>query len=713
MLPGRYRSTGIRHPGHTVCPSGLPLHVANGTPIQTYGPRNLHLSFNNRLYLAKLIIANVKRPLLGPPIHAHAHRLHPFGLYEFLRMPFGLKNAAQAFQRLMDTVLQGLNCVFVYLDDILVASSSEEEHIEDVRTVCNRLHDYGLVVKLEKCLFGVKTIDFLGHRITKNGSIPLPSKVKAIEDFPKPSTVKGLQEYLGMLNFYHRFIPHAATLLRPLHNALKKAKPKQIQWTEGMNRAFQSSKTALASATMVSHPMTEAEISMSSDASDKAVGAVLEQPAFFSKQLRPSETKYSTFDRELLGLYLTIRHFRFYLEGRHFTSYTDHKPLVGAMSKLSDPWSARQQRQLSYISEFSTDIRHIAGKTNVVADCLSRTTTDDGYSYLLTIIDRTTRWPEAIPINNTSTTECAKTLIRHWISRFGVPLDMTSDRGPQFTSALWTAIAEKLGTNIHHTCAYHPQSNGLVERFHRSLKAALKARLQGANWVDELHWVLLGLRTVPKEDLETSSAELVYGEPLTVPGEFFHKDAHQSPVPNIPFQTILQKIAPPPMLHHGYLPPNLSPTLKDSHFVFIRRDGHRGPLQRPYDGPFRVITPGDKTFLVIVVGREELISVDRLKPAHVDLTNPVPVSLPPRRGRPPQVTLNPQPPTPANSYNMVDLFPFLSVSRMMGKDSAIRETESFANMIHGSMCVVSWTTHDAGQLGGCSQGGGELLGILS
>ncbi|RUS81700.1 hypothetical protein EGW08_010562 [Elysia chlorotica] len=363
---------------------------------------------------------------------------------------------------------------------------------------------------------------------------------------------------------------------------------------------------------MLSHPMTEAEISISSDASDKVVGAVPEQYvngswqplAFFSKQLRPSETKYSTFDRELLGLYLAIRHFRFYLEGRHFAStshwhfrfylegrhfasYTDHKPLVGAMSKLSDPWSARQQRQLFYISEFSTDIRHISGKTNVVADCLSRTITD----------------------------------------------------------------AEKLGTNIHHTCAYHPQSkNGLVERFHRSLKAALKARLQGANWVDELPWVLLGLRTVPKEDLETSSAELVYGEPLTVPGEFFHKDAHQSPVPNINFQTILQKIAPPPVLHHGYLPPNLSPTLKDSHFVFIRRDCHRGPLQRPYDGPFRVITPGDKTFLVMVGGREELISVDRLKPAHVDLANPVPVALPPRRGRPPQVTLMQQtttsPPTP-------------------------------------------------------------------
>ena len=125
--------------------------------------------------------------------------------------------------------------------------------------------------------------------------------------------------------------------------------------------------------------MPDAEISVTSDASDNAVRAVLEQNVngswqplvFFSKQPRPRKTKYNTFDRELLGIYVAIIHFKFYIEGRYFTSYTDHKPLVVAMSKLSDPWTARQQRQLAYIYEFSTDIRHIAGKTNVVADCLS------------------------------------------------------------------------------------------------------------------------------------------------------------------------------------------------------------------------------------------------------------------------------------------------------------------------------------------------------
>ena len=138
----------------------------------------------------------------------------------------------------------------------------------------------------------------------------------------------------------------------------------------------------LADATLLTHPHPNASIALTSDASVTAVGAVLEQSiegswqplAFFSRQLRPAEQKYSAFDRELLALYLAIRHFRCMLEGRNFSAYTDHKPLVQAISKSSEPWTSRQQRHLSYISEFTTDIKHVPGKRNVVADCLSRPT---------------------------------------------------------------------------------------------------------------------------------------------------------------------------------------------------------------------------------------------------------------------------------------------------------------------------------------------------
>ena len=148
-----------------------------------------------------------------------------------------------------------------------------------------------------------------------------------------------------------------------------------------MLQAFNATKQALADATMPAHPQHGAPIALSMDASDTAVGGVLKQfvsdtwqpLAFFSRMLRPPETKYSAFDHELLAVYLDICHFRFFLEGRPFTIFTDHKPLTFAMARMADPWSAQQQHHWAYISEFSTDIQHVAGKNNAVADALSRT----------------------------------------------------------------------------------------------------------------------------------------------------------------------------------------------------------------------------------------------------------------------------------------------------------------------------------------------------
>ncbi|KAJ8417711.1 hypothetical protein AAFF_G00225540 [Aldrovandia affinis] len=144
-----------------------------------------------------------------------------------------------------------------------------------------------------------------------------------------------------------------------------------------------------------------------------------------------------------------------------------------------------------------------------------------GFTHLLTMVDRTTRWPEVVPLSGTTTAEVVRGFIGTWIARFGVPSDLSSDRGPQFTSQLWTSITQQLGISLHRTAAYHPQANGLCERFHRSMKAALKVDLQGNSWIDRLPWVMLGLRTAPKEDLLSSSAELVYGQALRVPGDFF------------------------------------------------------------------------------------------------------------------------------------------------------------------------------------------------
>ena len=157
----------------------------------------------------------------------------PFGLFEFLRLTFGLRNAGSTFQRLMDRVLAGLAFAFVYLDYIIIASPSMEQHQRDVEEVFRRLQAAGLVIKFEKCTFAVPEVDFLGHRVSASGFAPLPSRVAAIQKYPRPATVKQLLAFLGVFNFYRRFVPAAARILRPLTDSTR-GSPKAtaaVEWT--------------------------------------------------------------------------------------------------------------------------------------------------------------------------------------------------------------------------------------------------------------------------------------------------------------------------------------------------------------------------------------------------------------------------------------------------------------------------------------------------
>ncbi|XP_072906159.1 uncharacterized protein [Hemitrygon akajei] len=159
-----------------------------------------------------------------------------------------------------------------------------------------------------------------------------------------------------------------------------------------------------------------------------------------------------------------------------------------------------------------------------------------------------------------------KALIATWVTRFGVPAHITSDRGAQFTSSLWSAVASLLGTQLHHTTAYHPHLNGLVESFHRHLKLALMAHLKGPNWVDKLPWVLLGIRTAPKEDLHASSAKLVYGAPLAVPGEFIPAPRGKEEEPAAVLDRLRERLgnlAPVPTSQHGWTPIHVPKDLQD------------------------------------------------------------------------------------------------------------------------------------------------------
>ena len=252
----------------------------------------------------------------------------PFGLFEFLRMPFGLRNAGQTFQRFMDVVLQDIPHVIVYIDDILVATPDTDSHLKTLKTVCERLAQHGLALNYTKCSFGLSEIDFLGYRVDHSGIRPLPSKVEEINQYTLPGDKKGLLHFLGMVNYYHRFVPAVAKVLEPLHRAASAAKTNKtlIKWDQSLTQSFNNAKAALANAVKLVHPNLSAPIALSVDASNTAIGAVLEQKTshgwcpldFISVKLTPAQKNYSVFDRELLSAYEAVKKFRHFLEGRHF-----------------------------------------------------------------------------------------------------------------------------------------------------------------------------------------------------------------------------------------------------------------------------------------------------------------------------------------------------------------------------------------------------------
>ena len=150
----------------------------------------------------------------------------PFGLYEFVRMQFGLRNAVQAFQRFIDQVLRGLHFSYAYIEDLLIASHSSEEHL---RQVLERLQFHGLLINPAKCVFGASELEFLGHHVSSQSIRPLEQKVRAVRDFPQPTSRRQLRTFLGMINFYHLFLPHGAEILRPLNELLSHSRGKERQ----------------------------------------------------------------------------------------------------------------------------------------------------------------------------------------------------------------------------------------------------------------------------------------------------------------------------------------------------------------------------------------------------------------------------------------------------------------------------------------------------
>lgn len=297
------------------------------------------------------------------------------GHYEFIRMPFGLKNAPATFQRMMNNVLrEHINriCV-VYMDDILVFSTSLQEHMENLGKVLKTLEVANLKVSLNKSDFLKKETEFLGHVVTNNGIKPNPNKIRCIKEFPIPKDVKEIQSFLGLTGYYRKFIPSYAKIAKPLTMRLKKD---AIINTEDADyvQAFKKLQQILMSDMVLQYPDFEKSFTLTTDASNYALGAVLSQSngpiAFASRTLNRHEINYSTVEKELLAIVWAVKQFRHYLYGRKFELRTDHKPLIW-LANLKDP-NSKLIRWKIRLNEYEFDIKHVEGKDNKVADALSR-----------------------------------------------------------------------------------------------------------------------------------------------------------------------------------------------------------------------------------------------------------------------------------------------------------------------------------------------------
>lgn len=300
------------------------------------------------------------------------------GHYEYVRMPFGLKNAPATFQRVMDNVLKDLQnkICFVYMDDIIIFSTSLTEHIKNLKQVFLKLKEAGLKVQLDKSEFLCKTVEFLGHVVTPEGIRPNQKKIEAIQKFPVPKTAKEIKSFLGLIGYYRRFIKNFAQLTKPLTHCLKKGV--KIEHTPAFLNSFETCKKILMNDPILQYPDFTKEFNLTTDASNFAVGAVLSQGtigkdlpvAYASRTLNPAECNYSTIEKELLAIVWATNYFRPYLYGVKFNIITDHKPLQWLMS-LKEP-NTRLYRWRLKLQEYNYTITYKKGKLNTNADALSR-----------------------------------------------------------------------------------------------------------------------------------------------------------------------------------------------------------------------------------------------------------------------------------------------------------------------------------------------------
>ena len=609
------------------------------------------------------------------------------GLFEFVRMPFSLCNAPATFQRLMQRVLAGLEwrTCFVYLDDILVASRSFEEHLQHLREVFTRLRDAGLRLKPRKCSLLRDEVPFLGHIISTDGVRPDPAKIEKVQRYPAPTDATQVRQFLGLASYYRRFMPAFAKVSAPLRALTKKNAT--FQWTSECETAFTELKCLLTTAPVLAYPRfgPDRSFAFETDTSGVGLGAVLSQIqddgvihpiAYASRSLDKHERNYGISELETLGLVWAVRYFRPYLLGHPCVVYTDHAACLSILNSARP--SGKLARWALTIQEMDLTIKHKAGRENsneealcrnpidasvvsavsadsdqslfpdvtslldeqkndpelaamlcyiqegtlpddeksskrmvaeskqydvidgvlhfenshfpnrwcivvpeqlrpevlqeahagcfaghlaekkvydrlrrsvwwkgmkadvrrhcrsclvcasrkggkrtfkpplqpipvggpfhrVAVDILKLPLTSNGNRYVAVFMDYLTKWPEAFPIPDQRAETIAPLFLEHIVCRHGIPEELLSDRGANFLSNLIQEICQVLGVKKLNTSGYHPQTDGLVEKFNATLISMIaKSTSDGAEWDTRLPYVLFAYRASLQESTKES-----------------------------------------------------------------------------------------------------------------------------------------------------------------------------------------------------------------
>ncbi len=304
------------------------------------------------------------------------------GLFRYNRLVFGIASAPAIWQRTIEQVLQNIPMTQVILDDMIVSGRQTDEHLQNLQTVMQRLEQNGLRVNKDKCDFFKERIEYCGHVIDKDGLHKSPDKVQAISEAPQPQNVTQVRSYLGLINYYHKFLPNLSTVVHPLNRLLEGAR--KFDWTSECEEAFKKSKELIMSDRVLAHYDPDKPLRVASDASPHGIGAVMshvfpdgtERPiAFASRSLNKAERNYSQIDKEALGIVWSVKKFHTYLYGRHFTLITDHQPLVSIFSpekSLPAMTAARLQRYAVFLAGHNYDIEYRNTKLHGNADGLSR-----------------------------------------------------------------------------------------------------------------------------------------------------------------------------------------------------------------------------------------------------------------------------------------------------------------------------------------------------